>query len=108
MTRLELRGLVPGQLRIPPLEAVLIVVAANRPPIELSKEPKNPERIRPLGYQISDGNQLVTFIPTRLLEQILELLTAAVDVAHDESAAAHDPILGTRARETKFVQPFGR
>jgi hypothetical protein len=86
--------LVTGALGIPPRQAMLIVVSAHRERPHLPHQPNNAERIRPLGHQISDQHQLVPFFPTRLLEQVLQLLAAAVDVSYDEGTGAHVLILG--------------
>ena len=77
MGGLELGKLVAGALRVPPLQAMLIVVATHRKPAELPHEPNNPKRIRALGHQISDQNKLIVLFPARLLQQVLELLTAS-------------------------------
>jgi hypothetical protein len=87
---------------------MLIVVATHREPAELPHEPNNPERIRALGHQISDQNQLIVLFPARLLQQVLELLTAAVNVSHNEGTGCHIPILGASRRESKFVRAATR
>ena len=104
MGGLELGKVVTGALRIPPPQAMLIVVATHREPPELPHEPNNPERIRALGHQISDQNQLIVLFPARLLQQVLELLTAAVNVSHNEGTGCHISILGASRRESKFVR----
>ena len=82
---------------------MLIVISANRPSVEISQETNYPLRIRTLGNQISDRNELITVLPARLLEQVFELFAAAMNVPDDESAHAHDLILSTAPLKTKFV-----
>jgi hypothetical protein len=84
---------------------MLVVVAPHRLGPELTRQPDNPERIRPFGDQISDEDQLISLFPARLTQEIVELLTAAVHVAHDESPGGHDSILVPPFTETKFVPP---
>jgi hypothetical protein len=105
MGGLELGKVVAGALRVPPLQAMLVVVAPDREPSDLPHEPNNPERIRPLGHQISHQNQLIVLFPAGLLEQVLELFEAAVDISHDEGTGGHISILGASRTESKFVRP---
>ena len=108
MGRPQLGRKVPGETRIPPLEAMLVVITANGPGGEPSCEPNNPERIRPLGDQISHQDQMIVLLPARLREQVLQLLAAAMDVSDDEGTGAHIPILGAGGKDSKFVRPLRR
>ena len=87
---------------------MLVVVSPNRLRSKVPKKSNNPERIRPFGDQISDQNQLVARFPPRLVQQVLELLSATVDVSHDEGAAGHISILGASGKDSKFVRPRTR
>ena len=66
--RFELRKLGACAPRIPPLQAMLVVVASHGATLELPHEPNNSQRIRPLGHQISDENKLIAVFPARLLQ----------------------------------------
>ena len=79
------------------------MISANGTTVEISQETNYPLRIRTLGNQISDRNELITVLPARLLEQVFELFAAAMNVTDDESAHAHDLILSTAPLKTKFV-----
>jgi hypothetical protein len=82
---------------------MLIVVSAHCAGTELPQESNNPSRVRTFGDQISDQKQLIVAFPTRGLQKVFQLLPAAVDIAHDESLAAHAPILDAPAEDSKFV-----
>ena len=82
---------------------MLIVVAPHRLGPELTSQPDNPERIRPFSNQISNEDQLISLFPARLSQEVVELLTATVHVAHDEGPGGHDLILVPPLTETKFV-----
>jgi hypothetical protein len=85
----------PRDFGVPPAEAVLVVIAPNGAPSEASKQPDYSLGIRTLGDQISNGYEPIAFVEPRLLEEVLELFAAPMEVSDDEGALAHGPILMT-------------